>query len=74
MFNGVIDSREVRMTRGASSSENTCRTSRQDAKLARLRQKVAQRDVYYADYIATQQTQFTNLLIEKLQVSMNYCL
>jgi hypothetical protein len=71
MFNGVIDSREVRMMRGASSSANTYRTSRQDVELARLRQEVAQRDAYY---IATQQTQFTNLLTEKLQVSMNYCL
>ena len=76
ILNGLIDSREVRRQRGASSSQNTqfgssC-TSWQDEELARLRREVAQRDAYYAEYIASQQAQFTSILTEKLQVSMNY--
>jgi hypothetical protein len=72
MLNGLIDSREVRRQKGASSSQDMGGAiSRQDAQIARLREEVAQRDAYYAEYVVAQQARYTTILAEKLQVSMN---
>jgi len=66
MFNGVIDSREVRAQRVSSSSRSlggsSLRHSEQELEVARLREELRQRDEYaraqqeyYASYNAQQQ-------------------
>ena len=81
MFTGVINSREVRREKAASGSQSSgaasCRTSAPDAEVARLREEVANHDVYYANYIALQQSYYANHyathITQQIQVSFSFC-
>ena len=60
MFNGIIDSREVRAQKAAQSSQSSgsvsssLRRSDEQLEILRLREALKQRDDYYASYLAEQ--------------------
>ena len=75
MLNGMIDSNEVRRAKAAEPSQSsgaaTRHGSRQDATSdARLQEEIAQRDVYYQSWMASQQAAMSNHYANILQQQM----
>ena len=60
MFNGIIDSREVRAQKAAKSSQSSgsssssLRRSEEQLEIRRLKETLKQRDDYYTSYLAQQ--------------------
>ena len=79
MLNGVIDSRAIRkekvVSRSQSLGSTTSRISAAEAEVTRMCEEMAQHEVHYADYIASQYSFYANhyatQIAQQIQVSLS---